>query len=432
MPFPCSPLDCPSLLRPLAVCRRARRRPARRLRRWAVEPFVLKDIRVEGLQRTDAGTVFASLPFRIGDTYNDEKGAAALRALFATGLFKDVRIDIDGDVRRRHRRRAPGHRQHRLRRPEGVRQGRADQVAERLRHRRRPAVRQGAGRPRRAGTQAPVPDAQPLRRRGRDHGHAASSATASTSPSRSPKATPAQDQRDPHRRQQGLLRRHAEGPVRPERRRLAQLVHQVRPLLARQAQRRPRDAARLLPEPRLPRVRRRVDAGRDLARQAGHLRSPINVNEGQPYTVTGVKLEGDYLGKEDEFKSLVTIKPGEPYRAETVAETTKRVHRPLRHLRLRVRQGRSRGPRSTAPTARSCVTLVAEPQRRVYVRRINVAGNTRTRDEVDPARVPPVRSRPGTTAARSSCRATGSTASATSTKSTSTPTRCRARPTRST
>ena len=61
-------------------------------------PFVLKDIRVEGLQRSDAGTVFASLPFRIGDTYNDEKGAAALRALFATGLFKDVRVEVDGDV----------------------------------------------------------------------------------------------------------------------------------------------------------------------------------------------------------------------------------------------------------------------------------------------------------------------------------------------
>src|SRR5450631_3612833 len=65
---------------------------------WAVEPFVLKDIRVEGLQRSDAGTVFASLPFRIGDTYSDEKGAAALRALFATGLYKDVRIDLDAGV----------------------------------------------------------------------------------------------------------------------------------------------------------------------------------------------------------------------------------------------------------------------------------------------------------------------------------------------
>src|SRR6185295_4144705 len=65
---------------------------------WAVDPFQLKDIRVEGLQRTDAGTVFASLPFRIGDTYTDEKGAAGLRALFATGLYKDVRIDIDDGV----------------------------------------------------------------------------------------------------------------------------------------------------------------------------------------------------------------------------------------------------------------------------------------------------------------------------------------------
>ena len=65
---------------------------------WAVEPFVLKDIRVEGLQRADAGTVFASLPFRVGDTYTDDKGSAGLRSLFATGLFKDVRIEVDGNV----------------------------------------------------------------------------------------------------------------------------------------------------------------------------------------------------------------------------------------------------------------------------------------------------------------------------------------------
>src|SRR5688572_6451403 len=64
----------------------------------AVEPFTLADIRVEGLQRTDPGTVFAALPFRVGDTYTDEKGAAALRALFGTGLFKDVRIEIEGKV----------------------------------------------------------------------------------------------------------------------------------------------------------------------------------------------------------------------------------------------------------------------------------------------------------------------------------------------
>ena len=56
---------------------------------WAVEPFKVQDIRVEGLQRIEPGTVFASLPVRVGDVYDDEKGAASIRALFALGLFKD-------------------------------------------------------------------------------------------------------------------------------------------------------------------------------------------------------------------------------------------------------------------------------------------------------------------------------------------------------
>jgi len=50
---------------------------------WAVDPFKVRDIRVEGLQRVEAGTIFASMPVRVGDTYDDEKGAAAIQALFA-------------------------------------------------------------------------------------------------------------------------------------------------------------------------------------------------------------------------------------------------------------------------------------------------------------------------------------------------------------
>lgn len=65
---------------------------------WALEPFKVQDIRVEGLQRVEAGTVFASIPVRVGDEYDDEKGTAAIRALFALGLFKDVRLEANGDV----------------------------------------------------------------------------------------------------------------------------------------------------------------------------------------------------------------------------------------------------------------------------------------------------------------------------------------------
>ncbi|GAO27362.1 outer membrane protein assembly complex, YaeT protein [Alicycliphilus sp. B1] len=65
---------------------------------WALAPFKVQDIRVEGLQRVEPGTIFASLPLRVGDEYNDEKGAAAIRALFALGLFKDVRLEASGNV----------------------------------------------------------------------------------------------------------------------------------------------------------------------------------------------------------------------------------------------------------------------------------------------------------------------------------------------
>jgi outer membrane protein insertion porin family len=65
---------------------------------WAVEPFTVKDIRVEGLQRAEAGTIFASLPVRVGDTYSDEKAAASIKALFGLGLFKDVRIEVNAEV----------------------------------------------------------------------------------------------------------------------------------------------------------------------------------------------------------------------------------------------------------------------------------------------------------------------------------------------
>ena len=59
----------------------------------AFTPFQIKDIRVEGIQRTEAGTVFSYLPVKVGDTMNDEKAAAAIKDLFATGFFKDVRLE---------------------------------------------------------------------------------------------------------------------------------------------------------------------------------------------------------------------------------------------------------------------------------------------------------------------------------------------------
>lgn len=65
---------------------------------WAITPFVIKDIRVEGIQRTEPGTVFSYLPVKVGDTLNDARATAAIHALFATGFFKDVELRADGGV----------------------------------------------------------------------------------------------------------------------------------------------------------------------------------------------------------------------------------------------------------------------------------------------------------------------------------------------
>lgn len=64
----------------------------------ALEPFVVKDIRVEGIQRTEAGTVFTYLPVKVGETMNDDLASQAIKALYNTGFFKDVRIEAEGDV----------------------------------------------------------------------------------------------------------------------------------------------------------------------------------------------------------------------------------------------------------------------------------------------------------------------------------------------
>ena len=107
---------------------------------------------------------------------------------------------------------------------------------------------------------------------------------------------PAKHQRNPHRRQQGVQRIDPAEPVRPGHRRLAQLVHQVEPLFARQAQCRPGNPALVLPQPRLPRVPRRLDPGRDLAQQAGHLDHGQR-DRGRAFVVCGRQARGQLPGQ---------------------------------------------------------------------------------------------------------------------------------------
>ena len=65
---------------------------------YAKNEFVVKDIRLEGLQRIAAGTIFNYLPVKVGDKFTDNMSAEAIRSLYGTGFFKDVRLEREGDI----------------------------------------------------------------------------------------------------------------------------------------------------------------------------------------------------------------------------------------------------------------------------------------------------------------------------------------------
>ena len=64
----------------------------------AFSPFVVRDIRVDGIQRVDAGTVFSYLPVKVGEKFTEEQASEAIQRLYSTGFFSDVKIDSNNNV----------------------------------------------------------------------------------------------------------------------------------------------------------------------------------------------------------------------------------------------------------------------------------------------------------------------------------------------
>jgi len=345
----------------------------------AVTPFVLKDIRVEGLQRTDPGTVFAALPFRIGDTYTDDKGSAALRALFTTGLFKDVRIEIEGEVAiiivdERSIIGAVTF--------VGLKEFDKEPLTKSLRD-----AGIGEGLP---FDRALVDRAeQEIKRQYLSRSLYGAEVVTTITPL--------------ERNRVNVTFTMTEGDAAKiaDIRIVGATVFSERTLL---------DLFELTPTgwftwysktDRYSRTKLNADLEKLRAYYVnrGYLEfaiestqvtiSPdkqtisvaISIKEGQPYTVTSVRLEGDYLGKEPEFQAFVLLRPGQPYRGDAVTETGKRFTDLFGLYGYAFARIDTR-PEIDRATGQVAVVFTAEPQRRVYVRRIDVAGNTRTRDEV--------------------------------------------------
>jgi outer membrane protein insertion porin family len=346
---------------------------------WAVDPFAVRDIRVEGLQRVEAGTVFASLPFQIGDTYNDEKAASAIRSLFALGLFTDVRIDVQGSV--------------------------VVVIVEE-----RPTVSDVSF----TGLKEFDKDIliKALRDIGLSEGRAFDKALA--------------DRAEQELKRQYLTRSlygvEIVTTVTPIERNRVNLNFNIFEGDVAKIKAINIVGAKAFSEGTLKGLfdqstggwlswytkndryaRNRLNADLETLRSyyltRGYLEfridstqvaiSPdkqdisitVNITEGERFIVSGVKLEGNFLGKDEEFKTFVTIRPGQPYNAETVAETIKAFTDYYGNFGYAFARVEAR-PEIDRERNLVSYTLLGDPSRRAYVRKINIAGNNRTRDEV--------------------------------------------------
>ncbi len=346
---------------------------------WAVEPFKLKDIRVEGLQRIESGTVFASLPFRVGDMYNDESGAAAIRALFALGLFKDVRLDAQGDVLVVIVEERPS-----ISEVEwvGLKEFDKDVLQKALKE-----VGISEGRP---FDKALADKAeQELKRQYITRSlYGAEVVTTVTPVDRNRvKLTFTVSEGGPSKIKEIRItgnQNFSEGTLKD------QFNLDVGGWLSwytksdRYSRTKLNADLEALRSYYLSRgfLEFRIDSTQvAISPDKQDISVAINVTEGERFVVSGVKLEGNYLGKEDEFKALVKIGLGQPYNAETVAETNKAFTDYFGKFGFAFARVDAR-PEIDRLTNRVTFVLIAEPSRRAYVRRINVAGNNRTRDEV--------------------------------------------------
>ena len=346
---------------------------------WAVDPFTLRDIRVEGLQRVEPGTIFASLPFRVGDTYSDDQGSAAIRSLFGLGLFSDVRLQVDGDVLVVIVEERPtvadvtfsGVREfdnevlRRALRDVGLTEGRpfdralADRAEQELK-------RQYLSRSMYAATVTTT--VTPIERNRVNVNFSVAEGDVS-------KITEIRingNQAFNESTLRGLFDLNTGGWLswytKSDRYSRAKLNADLESL-------RSFYLTRGFLEFSIDSTQVAITPGKE------EMSITINITEGKRYVVSGARMEGDYLGREEEFQALIRIRAGQAYNAEDVTETTRAFSDYFGTFGFAFARVEA-VPEIDRDNARVSMVLRAQPFRRAYVRRIDVEGNNRTRDEV--------------------------------------------------
>lgn len=341
--------------------------------------FTISDIRVEGISRTEPGTVFSHLPFRAGDEYTPEKGTRAIHALYASGLFRDVTLTQDGDVLVVQI----------VERPavatietSGIKAFDKDAVEKSLRD-----VGMAEGR---IFDQAVLERAdQELRRQYLARGYYGVSVKTTVTPLERNRVRITINVDEGRASSISSIR--FVGNKTFESEELAELMQLGVPnwfswYTKRDLYSREKLAADLESIRSFYMNQGYLDFKIDsvqvsIAPNKSDVYVTINMTEGEKYTVNDVRLTGDLLGLDNELQALVTLQKGEMYNAEKVKNVSTAITDKLATLGYAFATANA-SPISDAAGRTVDIVYTVDPGRRAYVRRVNITGNNRTRDEV--------------------------------------------------
>ncbi|QWD99410.1 outer membrane protein assembly factor BamA [Polynucleobacter sp. MG-5-Ahmo-C2] len=345
----------------------------------AAESFVVKDIRVEGLQRVEPGTVFSYLPVQVGDTFTEEKGAEAIKALYSTGFFRDVQIQAQGDVLIVIIEERPT-----ISRIEftGMKEFDQELVRKSLK-----AVGVAEAR---FYDKAIIDKAeQELKRQYVGKGMYAAEVVATVTPV--------------ERNQVAVYFNIDEGPV-AKIQEINFIGNEVfsESTLKSEMQLKTGGWLSWYSKDNLyskQKLTADLETIRSYYLNRGYLEfviestqvsiTPdkkgvyltISINEGKKFTVKAVRVAGDTLGKEAELMQLITLKPGDTFSSAKLTESTKAIAEILGSYGYAFATINPQ-PDVRRELAEVDLTLVVDPGRRIYVRQVAISGNAKTRDLV--------------------------------------------------
>lgn len=345
----------------------------------AFDPFVVRDIRVEGIQRIEAGTVFSYLPVKVGETMTEEKAAAAIKALFATGFFKDVRLEVQRDVLIVivEERPAVAHTDF-----IGNKEFDKDALRKGLKE-----IGLADGR---SFDKALLDQAeQEIKRQYLAHGRYAASVVTTVTPL--------------ERNRVGISFSINEGEVAKireiniignrafrEKDLLQLFVLQTPGWLTWYTKNDQYSKQKLSGDLETLRsfylnngyLEFRIDSTQvSITPDKLDIYITINVTEGDKYTVSSVKLGGEMLLPEAELHKLIELKPGDTFSRQKLNDSTKKITDRLGNDGYAFANANA-VPELDKASKQVALTIMIDPGRRVYVHRINISGNNRSRDEV--------------------------------------------------